>query len=77
MIGCSLRVAAGVTRCLEVPAMQTRTKTWFRPLAAESWRCNPVFALPAVGEARLKSAAARTNRSLSADHGSLLTHSKG
>ena len=43
MIGCSLRVAAGVTRCVEVTAMQERTEERCGPLAAEDWCCNPAL----------------------------------
>ena len=43
-------------RYLEVPAMQARTKTWFRSLAAESWGCNPwLCSLPWLGEPDSKS----------------------
>ena len=45
LIGCSLRVAAGVTRCLRLTAMRRRTRTWVWSLAAENWRCNPCLAL--------------------------------
>ena len=49
------RVLAGL-RCLDVPAMQQRPRTWFRSLAAESWGCNPVLARFWQGEPRLMQA---------------------
>ena len=42
--------ARRVTRCMRFTAMQQRPRTWFAPLAAENWGCNPALAEPVPGE---------------------------
>mmetsp|Transcript_3897 Transcript_3897/g.11442 ORF Transcript_3897/g.11442 Transcript_3897/m.11442 type:complete len:228 (+) Transcript_3897:155-838(+) len=42
--------ARKVTRCMRFTAMQQRPRTWFAPLAAENWGCNPALAEPVPGE---------------------------
>jgi len=55
--------ASAGLRCLEVPAMQQRPKTWVASLAAEDWRCNPCLALLCLVESQTQSRVTRSNRS--------------